>query len=66
MVRISQPRGVLKWVAICIGLAFGMMWICAIGQRLEACIYTSCGLTIAIAAVQTASKRTRVPSPAIQ
>jgi NO-binding membrane sensor protein with MHYT domain len=58
MARISQPGVALKRVALCIGLAFGAMWIGMIAQRLQSCISReSCEITIAIAIVQTVSER---------
>ena len=58
MVRISQPEVALKRVALCVGLAFGTMWIGTIALRLETCISReSCVITIAIATVQTVSER---------
>ncbi|KAN0085917.1 hypothetical protein V8E55_007051 [Tylopilus felleus] len=44
MVRVSQPGVTLKRVALCVGLAFGVMWIEVIAQRLETCASHSCGI----------------------
>ena len=58
MVRVSQPEVVLKRVAVCVGLAFGVMWTGTIALRLGTCISRqSCVTTFAIATVQTVSKR---------
>jgi hypothetical protein len=57
MVRISHPEVALGRVALCIGLAFGAMWIGNVALRLETCISReSCVITITIAIVQTVSE----------
>ena len=57
MVRVSQPEVTLQRVALCVGLAFGAMWIGTIALRLQTCIsLESCVITFAIATVQTVSE----------
>ncbi|KAF8551771.1 hypothetical protein OG21DRAFT_241867 [Imleria badia] len=54
MIRAFQPEVALKRIALCIGLAFGLMWIETTAQRLEICAFLSCGTTSAIVTTQTA------------
>lgn len=56
MMRVSQPKVTWKRVALCIGLAFGVMWIETIAQRLETCTFRSCGITTATVTTQSVSK----------
>ncbi|KAF9226363.1 hypothetical protein BS17DRAFT_673142, partial [Gyrodon lividus] len=53
MVRVSQPAPVLKRIACCIGIAFGIMWLSIWAQRLEVCLRHACLMVRPLAIAQT-------------